>query len=440
MIWLLYLVSNYSVYEIAPDGASVKPTEETEVRLVSEVVEARVIEGKLMKFSARFTLENPAAKKITITIGFPFRNEWFDMATGEYGTAADRLSYRAWFGGKEIPAKLSVEPGSETAVYVSEITLGPHERKELACEYSLPWREERELLCFSYTLGYIATTGAAWAGKLDSAIFRFQVPDELPQEGLLDWRAVYPWYIRPPGYTLSGGWITWKFKDWEPSDDFRVSVVGLDWGDMPGQFPSEDLDVIATEFSQSPKSYELFWPSGSPSPRKAELLFLSAILERRRGKKPADTVLARVLSGYRPDTAAFPVSKKEIKALQYLKEELARIEKTEKTLKDKGFWELAPLFLLPWYYESGDITYYTRYGDEIPEDMLIRFEREKQRNYLRAVEGLLLAKKGKAPVDKEVRLFLEYVGGLPFDNSYGAMEFTETDGLNLDRIRKLLKK
>ncbi|MGB9589813.1 MAG: hypothetical protein ACP5QG_04320 [candidate division WOR-3 bacterium] len=275
---------------------------------------------------------------------------------------------------------------------------------------------------------------------MDSAVFRFQIPQELPQPGPYDWQAVYPWVIGPSGYVLTDGWVTWKFKNWEPSEDFKVSVQGLDWSSLPGQFPPEMLDGLAQEFSENPKEYDLIWPSGTPCPRKAGLLFLSAILEKRQGREPVDTFLARAFREYVPDTANFPLTKKEKKALQYLNDELSRIKKTEMALRENGFLELVPLFLFPWYYESGDITYYIRYGEEIPDYMLLRFEGRKQRNYLRAIEGLLLVKKGKVPNDKDVRLFLEYVGGLAFDNSYGAMKFAETDRLNLAMVRKLLEK
>ena len=419
MIWLLCLFSNYSVYELAPDGSSVEPMEETEVRLASELVEAKVLEERLMGFRARFVLENPTKEKIKLTVGFPFSNEWFDLAAAEPEPAAPRLSYRAYLDGKEIPAELSEDPGSGTAVYLSEIEIGPGEKKELLCTYTLAWSQEAELLRFSYTLGYIATTGAAWAGKLDSAVFRFQIPPEFPRPGLWNWLAVYPWDIRPAGYVFEDGWVTWKFKDWEPSEDFRISVMGLDWSGLAGQFPMDMLDGIAVEFAQNPKKYELSWPSGAPCPRKSRLLFLAAILEKRQGREPADTMLARVLSDYHPDTTTFPFTKNETKALEYLNDEIARIEKTEMALKEKGFWDLAPLFLFPWYYESGDITYYIRYGEEIPEDMLVRFKGQKGRNYLRVTEALLLVKKGTTPKDRDVRLFLEYIVAIPMDESWG---------------------
>ncbi|MGB9589812.1 MAG: hypothetical protein ACPL68_02905 [Candidatus Hydrothermia bacterium] len=129
MIWLLYLISNYSVYEVAPDGASVKPLGETRVRLVSEIVEARILEGWLMKFNARFTLENLTSEKTTLTVGFPFRNKWFDLSSGKPEPAAGKLSYKAYLDGVEIPAVLSQDTGSETVVYISKITMEPGEKK-----------------------------------------------------------------------------------------------------------------------------------------------------------------------------------------------------------------------------------------------------------------------------------------------------------------------
>ncbi len=87
------------------------------------MIEGGVSDVLLMGFKAWFLLENPATERITITVGFPFRNDWFDLSAGEPEPAAGKLSYKAYLDGVEIPVKLSQDSRPETAVYVSEITI-----------------------------------------------------------------------------------------------------------------------------------------------------------------------------------------------------------------------------------------------------------------------------------------------------------------------------
>ena len=195
-------------------GYTIRPIQETSVRMVSEKVEI-TLNDSLAFVSSRFDMKNEGNAK-NLLVGFPrdFEN--------------DLLDFRAWVDGKEIPVTY-IDP-------IPENKLIGKRQPPFAVTFTVPFGSSGKTVTvinkyrsrimpdvlykslfpmedFGFT--YFLETGASWKDTIGEAVVTVDFGSMPPGRITA---------ISPSGYTKKGYTASWRFVNFEPSMNDRIEI------------------------------------------------------------------------------------------------------------------------------------------------------------------------------------------------------------------------
>lgn len=264
----LSALADVGVQPVLPGGSNLKPGQETPIRMAAETVTMNVrlataADNELIRLNpqwygynlhpvwftamaeveAVFTLHNPTAETIGMTV-------WFPLAS-----ALESVSWRM-NPGEIVPTILSFQVSANTIPL--EYTVSELPNPKGADRPPLPWAsfavqfapQADTLLRVTYAvplqpypkeplmaLYYIFQTGAGWAGTIGQAELIVNLPypasvETLAGRGKLSLPPIRPSGEPglPVGVTLQGNQARWTWQDFEPGpeDDFSLVLVQID--------------------------------------------------------------------------------------------------------------------------------------------------------------------------------------------------------------------
>ena len=230
------LANDTAVWEY-PDGSSVIPMAEDRVQMVAETVNVKAGPGLEAEVEARFTLRNLTDKDLRITVGFPADNQWggpdYD-ANGLDSTALlDSMGFKCLVDGRSQPVRFRADQereewGSARYFYIWDVDFAPGETKHLVTRYRTLWTRWIDIEGrMAYEFRYITTTGHAWAGSIEDAVFRVEVPKGVPPVGISDSMALSRWEMPKFGLVQTDERVVaWHMRNWKPDRDIQIEYLG----------------------------------------------------------------------------------------------------------------------------------------------------------------------------------------------------------------------
>jgi len=218
-------------------GDGVQPLHQTEVQMVAEEVRVKVSPER-SEVEATFTLLN-RGPAVNLLVGFPQALEQAGPERAEFGDDTALHDFRAWVGGREVPAKLEKAATGGQGSQAGERSppeSGPHALPPYPAWYTFPvslasgekvevrntyWVKNTAWSNGEVETGYILQSGATWAGRIG----RGRV--ELVLEGIEPYQVIG---ARPGNWRLEKeNTYVWEFADWEPDQD-----ITLHFSNCPG--------------------------------------------------------------------------------------------------------------------------------------------------------------------------------------------------------------
>lgn len=323
----------------AGNGQTLRQVTTEAIQLVS--IDVRIILGRgpflfngtvpgmdRAEYSCVFVLRNLTDKPVNVQVGFPvdsmFANRREPVSPNDskqwvlsYGFIArdDRTTYHVEFVRREPKP----EPGEFASLFVWKMQFGANETRTLDVQYRIPMsiglvstrkQELRDLrvdaACATSAglecgmlefAGYITSTGASWAGNVETATFtvitdpferylsRRDWRDSVPEDATVEqakraetrFPVRHPWWfhkITPGGWKKIQGGVQWQYKDFKPKDAINVAYYLT-------QFPRLAEEVGAfVEFAR-----KAIGDTGDPQPK---LRLVRELLLATYGKEPED--------------------------------------------------------------------------------------------------------------------------------------------------------
>jgi len=211
----------------AHPGYSLSPGDyETNVQMVSEVVEIIIDEGPLKaSVEASFQMRNNGAEDEDIEVWFPFGEVIHHAKKERVFQVAD---FQAWVDGKEMD--IIIEQSDEWKLIWAHwpVSFPNGESIEILVSYNLnPSMDNTPGWCGRFD--YILETGAGWQGAIETAEIIIQAPYPLEElDVLLGFGD--PFFANPEGYAIDHTEIRWTFSSLEPTEGDNINFSLLDPG------------------------------------------------------------------------------------------------------------------------------------------------------------------------------------------------------------------
>jgi hypothetical protein len=203
-------------------GSSPAPVTSEQVALVSERLSIDVTR-KDAAVDAQLHLKNGGAAT-TLQVGFPCVKDLSDEIAGLGCATKIEVS----IGGKRVAAK------QKNAHWIWSMHFEAGQEVDLRVTYRSPLVNDRYETPFlgMGALHYQLTTGAAWAGKIDS----LHMEVRLPTDAIIG--------VSPAGAARAHGMLTWDLKDVEPDRDLVVLVHPIFLGRYAGVLKAETREEL----------------------------------------------------------------------------------------------------------------------------------------------------------------------------------------------------
>lgn len=204
-------------------GGTIAPLDQhPSVRMVSEVVTVRIVDGKSY-VHCEFVFRNEG-KATTVKMGFP-EHAW---GGGDGGAFMRIKGFKTWVDGKTT--KVAYKPANNTrpkisggeeykAWYVKDVRFAKGQTRKVVDEYYAKLGSEGgagspydKISIFDYVL----KTGSTWKGPIGKAVV---IVDASTMTPYCDINA------GPAGYSNRGGILTWSLVNIEPKDDIHVELL-----------------------------------------------------------------------------------------------------------------------------------------------------------------------------------------------------------------------
>lgn len=256
-------------------GNQVIPIKNEDIQLVREKVDIKItIEKDNGKFgvalipwtnvTAKFTLKNTSARKVTLQMGFPFLDL---QGFGDEKFVLEKLNFHVQSNDKVIKAELKegviekqFDPdGVFKKVFTWDDSFSPNETKTVIVSYKLLmgvssansimrdfngvgrkyYEIDKLISALNYSFMYITKTAYTWKGPAEEAVFQFDSkellkhletaslfddpsPDKLPVS-----RPVYLENNFPSVFEKNDGVYKWVFKGKVPEEGLSVNFLAL---------------------------------------------------------------------------------------------------------------------------------------------------------------------------------------------------------------------
>lgn len=241
------------------DGATVYPITSSQVQLASETViitrggpdeSAPGSHRPPWRVDATLHFRNLGGPT-TVQMGFPFGPlggalDWNDPRDRDYLDP----HFRTWVDGQETPSTLKqAEPDSmllrplREVVYAFDVTFAGEQSRTVRHNY---WAGGRATAGGPGIFAYILTTGALWAGRIDSATVQVIVPVEAAAD--MDVVCPHEHEARREGDRLV---LEWRWRDLEPDFDLKITSLAESLHEL-------SLDELADETTT-----QSVWESGT---------------------------------------------------------------------------------------------------------------------------------------------------------------------------------
>jgi hypothetical protein len=226
--------------EIGFDAGSAVPLQSQNIQLVSEGVTITIGGDVPARAVCEYTLKNLTTQPQTIQMGFLLGSRYSYDARGyadHYRAAGVRvMRWGDTLTAGDLPVRMEewdsihwkdLVPFPSDSLPVWEVKFGPSEIVHLTISYATSWsgscNEERHC---RFGITYYARPASLWAGSIEKATitFRFDKFVTLLMACNPDPASCFQVSATPAGFTRFTGGFVWEMRDWEPAEDFNVSV------------------------------------------------------------------------------------------------------------------------------------------------------------------------------------------------------------------------
>lgn len=219
--------------EIGFDAGGIVPLRSRDIQLVSERVEVPVSGGQVR---CQYVLRNLASTPVRITMGFvtnpPLTREGAAYSI-RYGGARLQVSCH----GASVPIRVEPLVGERWTAFVPsppdslpvwEVSFGPSEEVPLVISYWASPSGGCDGRDCGSSMTYHAAAAGLWAGLVDSASIRFTFSHaDSVRTAMRGNTSHLRVAVAPEGFIRDGETIRWDLRDWEPEQDFTVSLHWL---------------------------------------------------------------------------------------------------------------------------------------------------------------------------------------------------------------------
>ncbi|MHC9542656.1 MAG: DUF4424 family protein [Vulcanimicrobiota bacterium] len=227
---------------ITAPGGLINTKDASEVALEKEVIDFHFFSDSTFRSHCRvtcdYTFRNTSTQPVTVKAGFPIAPGW----PNRIATLKEFEKFRVTVDGKAI--EVNKEEVSENVpadsskfhyshYYTWNMTFKAGEKRKMTNSYVQRLSSGEGAAFF----GYVLSTGASWKG----AIKELDVTARFPPHSIISskpfendrFRGFTNSYLDvhhiisiagPPGPVIEGNRLTWKLKDYEPTDDQNISI------------------------------------------------------------------------------------------------------------------------------------------------------------------------------------------------------------------------
>ncbi|MCD4702423.1 MAG: DUF4424 domain-containing protein [Candidatus Aegiribacteria sp.] len=443
----LPLAADSAVIFRFPDGRSAVLTTSDDIAMTAESVSIVPSGGMYdpwedgfgwlpwMKVRCVFELMNLTDEPLDVTVGFPIdakfgdaytvfsdsmlvdmfdstrsgegRDRWFrtGFSTGEDAAdqVPDEMEFTASVGEVqlEVSYRTCLHDLEQDLVWkpilaVWEMHFDPGETVKLVNTYNTSWDYSGFMSDANYSINYIVTSGATWAGNIGSAVITLEVPEELPLPMLSDTlSASWEWTGSP---VINGRTVTWEYNDWEPEENlaFRVHTVedgGFEWETVSVEAMDNALVWTQDELLSSVSSFladEFRWTP----PVHAELLLhmAEAVPYLVNRMSPPDPTILRYFNGYDIVHYAVEMQPEDLEKLEVVRDVEQMLRSDMTLVEEAGYTMFLPIFRLRWRW------------DEDRSDMWSAYP-EAHEAYVKLVEARDAIERGVSPGEPALEAF-----------------------------------
>jgi len=328
-------------------GETVFPLFNKDIQMVSESVSGEFVSGsnEAYEIDCVFSFLNLTKESRTIEMGFPIHVLAVSESDLERPRAASDSDIVSLVEGKKVPAMTragSVNQPLGIGEYyplnlVFPVEFRANEKKRVEVKYFAGFATGDNNFISGQTFRYVAKTGSLWTKSISSAKFQFALPSFHEYSG-----SIIYLFGEPQGYKISGGKISWEFRDWKPKEDVlvRAEIGHLDallGVEMRNHF--EAREYLADKRLYSDKDFEYLPVREYRSPvagvmlKSVYLWVLRNEIFARHGYKFSNPFLADYFSGFPWYSPRDGVSDDGFSDLE--KKNLNAIKRQEKSLYKK---------------------------------------------------------------------------------------------------------
>jgi hypothetical protein len=217
---------------VGRDAGMVFPVHNPVVQLVSErvVIQLPWNDGSDGSASCRYVLRNLSDAPQTFEMAFvtnpPFaadnptayRSHYSDA---EFTVRQNGRDLMASYEPVDISAWATLVRGLPDSLPVWRVSIPPDTSTTLEMDYRIEWSGGADGSSISQYFRYQARPAALWAGTIDNAEVVFEV--DVATMRLIDKHrdvdGCFELEVSPTGAIWEGNRLSWRFRDWEPSED-----------------------------------------------------------------------------------------------------------------------------------------------------------------------------------------------------------------------------
>ena len=205
-----------AIYGVGGSVELLKPEHST-IRMVRERVDVVMRSHDSPEVRCEFLFKNEG-KATTVKMGFP------DRCGGDVTLSSSLRDFRSWVDGKPVKTRIEGSKSRNEDGYsgwrVKNVHFGAGQSRTIVDTYRGGLGASSDGSSF---FEYVLKTGASWKGQIGSAVIRVDTRPMLRVFRLGD--------IKPTGSKVSGGIVTWRLTNLEPTEDisiiFKPRVTGV---------------------------------------------------------------------------------------------------------------------------------------------------------------------------------------------------------------------
>ena len=243
-------------------------------------------------------------------------------------------------------------------VAVWRMRFEPGQEVRLVNTYNTSWDYHAGGPDASYTMNYVVTSGATWAGDIGAAVITLHIPGDFPIPQMSD-TLIASWEWTGEGeLDIEGRTVTWVYTEWEPEENLSFRLHTQDdagfWYESVGAADMERaLDWTSEGLLPSAWAYlydELVWVGRF----HGELLLhmTEAVPYIRSGMSPPAADVLRYFSNV--DILEHPeeMSPENTARLEVVREVAESLERDIALVEDAGYTPFLPVFRLRWKWDE----------------------------------------------------------------------------------------